>query len=89
MRRSTKGFRKTYARSYGNNSFRTRSVNGYSQYNTGSGWVFKHRRVAEKKLEGPIFRGNEVHHRNGIKTDNRPGNLVVLTKAAHRKMHKG
>lgn len=47
-----------------------------------------HRRVAEKKVGGPIRKGYEVHHRNGVKTDNRPSNLSVLPKWLHRAIHR-
>ena len=69
--------------------FRTRISNsGYAQYNTGSGWKYVHRRVAEKKVNGKIYRGCEVHHINGDKLDNRPINLKILTKKAHRAIHR-
>ena len=50
-------------------------------------WQSVHKRVAEKKVGGKIFKGHEVHHKNGNKLDNRPSNLQVLTKAAHKKIH--
>ncbi len=34
-----------------------------------------------------ILPGYEVHHINGVKTDNRPSNLIVLSKAKHRAIH--
>lgn len=67
-------------------SLSTRSVNGYRQYNSGSGWKFTHRTVAEKST-GSIPKGHHVHHKNGIKTDNRPSNLKVLSASAHAKLH--
>ena len=67
--------------------FKTRSFNGYKQFNTGTGWGFTHRAVAANKLGGKIFAGNHVHHVNGIKTDNRPSNLTVLSAADHYKIH--
>ena len=78
-------------RSYGRSrGVSTRSRNGYSQYyDRGSGsWKYTHRRVAEKKLGGRIRRGYEVHHINHNKRDNRPSNLTVLSKSAHRAVHR-
>ena len=44
---------------------KTRSFNGYKQYQTGSGsWKFVHRRVAEKKIGRSIPKGHEVHHKD-------------------------
>jgi len=69
--------------------FRTRISNsGYAQYNTGSGWKYTHRRVAEKKMGGSIYSGYEVHHVNGDKLDNRPSNLRVLSRSEHRAIHR-
>ena len=69
-------------------SLSTRSRNGYSQYRTSSGgWKFTHRRVAEKKMGGRIRSGHEVHHVDGNKRNNRPSNLRVLSKSAHRAIH--
>jgi len=57
------------------------------QYKIGNHWYYTHRRVAEKKLGGPIWPGYEVHHINGIKTDNRPSNLTVIPRDVHRAIH--
>lgn len=51
------------------------------------GWHYEHRVIAARTLGRPLRRGEEVHHRNGIKTDNRPDNLQVLTKTQHRQLH--
>lgn len=68
------------------------------------GRVFQHRLVIERMLaksapthpfvvtvDGqPYLRPDiDVHHRNEVKTDNRPENLVACTKAAHKDMHAG
>ncbi|HQO08749.1 MAG TPA: HNH endonuclease signature motif containing protein [Clostridiales bacterium] len=68
--------------------FSTRvSTSGYRQYNSGSGWNYTHRTVAENKVGGTIFSGYEVHHINGNKLDNRPSNLTILSSSDHHKIH--
>lgn len=84
-------YRSRYKQRYYSNNYRgirTRVKNGYAQYNAGSGWQWTHRRVAEKKMGGRIRPGYEVHHINGNKRDNRPSNLQVLSRAAHRAIHR-
>ena len=58
-----------------------------------NGYVWEHILVAEKKLGRPlVYKGkghaeNEtVHHINGVKTDNDPENLEVLTNSEHMLM---
>jgi uncharacterized C2H2 Zn-finger protein len=51
-----------------------------------SGWQYEHRLVVEQAL-GRYLRSDEsVHHINGVKHDNRPENLEVLSPAEHSKI---
>lgn len=62
------------------------------------GYVLEHRLVAEKYLltednsvdiGGKKYLSREfvVHHKNGIRTDNRPDNLEVIRKGEHTRLH--
>ena len=53
------------------------------------GYAYEHRLVAEAKLGRTLGVGDIVHHKNGIKTDNRPENIEVMQSAAqHRNQHR-
>lgn len=57
------------------------------------GFVPQHRLVGEDLVGRPLVRSTKpyerecVHHKNEIKTDNRPENLEVMTFSAHRSHH--
>lgn len=51
------------------------------------GYVYEHRLVAEATIGRRLRRGEVVHHRNEIKTDNRPENLLVCQSRAHHFVH--
>jgi len=49
------------------------------------GWALEHRVVMAKALGRTLLPSEEVDHINSDRQDNRPENLQVLDKAAHRK----
>lgn len=49
------------------------------------GYAYEHRLVAEEKIGRRLRRGEVIHHKNEIRTDNRPENLEVTASIAHHR----
>jgi hypothetical protein len=48
------------------------------------GFILEHRLVMEQKIGRPLSKREQVHHINGIRGDNRPENLLLVSPANHR-----
>lgn len=61
---------------------------GYVVVKTDDGKTIREHRYVVEKIIGRNLNSDEVvHHKNGDKTDNRPENLEIMTRAEHNKIH--
>jgi hypothetical protein len=49
--------------------------------------VFVHRLLAVAEYGFDAVCGMDIHHKNGIKWDNRPSNIVIMDHAEHVRLH--
>jgi hypothetical protein len=66
---------------------RTETSYEYSYGATGR-LVWRHREIAEGVLGKRLLSTETVHHVNGVGTDNRLENLMILSRPMHTKLHK-
>lgn len=71
-------------KSYMENGYVCEFQNGYNK----KGNVKQHRRIMEEFLGRKLEPDEVVHHKNGIKTDNRIENLEVMIKGEHSSYHR-
>lgn len=50
------------------------------------GYVYEHRLIAENKINRELLPNEIVHHKNGLRWDNRLENLEIMTKYEHGKI---
>jgi hypothetical protein len=55
---------------------------------TKHGYIYEHRLVVERRLGRRLRAGEIVHHKNGVKTDNRDANLEVTSRSEHSRHHQ-
>jgi len=60
---------------------------GYIKHSINGNSCRKHRTILEKHLGRKLTHTEDVHHINGIKTDNYIDNLQILTHSEHMILH--
>lgn len=59
----------------------------YHPFASSRGYVLEHRLVWEKANKRLLQKGEEIHHLNGDRGDNRPENLRLVSKQEHLDVH--
>lgn len=65
--------------------FKKKNEHGYILTSQGN---FEHRFIVEKLIKRKLEHGEEVHHINGIKWDNRKKNLALMSREEHLRWHQ-
>lgn len=74
------------------NCMREFKINNPSTYIDNGGYLVCrrkriHRQIMENYIGRKLLKKEHVHHINGIKTDNRIENLIILSESEHHKLH--
>lgn len=65
------------------------NAKGYIERHYGKEFLKEHRKVMQDFIGRKLSPNEVVHHKNGIKTDNRIENLEIMSKSHHDSIHRG